>query len=267
MKHSIIKKISVITLITLFFSCNSTKTTNQTKPDIYDHQKENSTLQAQKEIDYANVDRESIVKLNEKKSFFEDFFSLGNKDDFVQYDTSTVFTKNAGGIKEKKITMVINTDNYSAGFGCNYMTNYYILTFDEDARNILKKSAEQYFSDFENKLLNRKNNKTYQAYGKIPYHLDWGTVASSTPNFGDGKGYCGYEFVNNSPYFTISNFPFPNGYFEEVLGNATRESLALKFYFTKAQLKQLIELLDNNIIYNKLVEQGIIYIPTQADEY
>ena len=120
------------------------------------------------------------------------------------------------GLKEKQATLVINTENYNAGFGSSYMAAYYIVTFDESAREKLIKSINNYLEDFENKRLQRNDKKTYQAYGKIPMHLDWGTVASSTPNNGSGQGYCGYEFEKGSPYFTISNFPFVNDYYEVV---------------------------------------------------
>ena len=98
-------------------------------------------------------------------------------------------------------------------------------------------------------------------------HLDWGTVASSTPNNGSGQGYCGYEFEKGSPYFTISNFPFVNDYYEVVKGSTTRESMGLKFYFTKSQAKQLAAFLSNEVIYKALTDAKVIFIPTQADEY
>ena len=258
-----------VLLSALLFSCSSTKQ-NQSSPDnYYDNETttQNSSDAEETKIDYNSVEKESIVNIKEKKNAFQDFFSFGNKDDFLKYDTSTLFTKGMSGLKEKQATLIINTENYNAGFGSSYMAAYYIVTFDESAREKVIKSINNYLEDFENKRLQRNGKKTYQAYGKIPMHLDWGTVASSTPNNGSGQGYCGYEFEKGSPYFTISNFPFANEFFEVVGDSTTRESMALKFYFTKSQAKQLAAFLSNEVIYKALTDAKVIFIPTQADEY
>jgi hypothetical protein len=258
-----------VLLSTLLFSCASTKQ-NQSSPDnYYDNVTTAQTPSDTEEhkIDYNSVEKDSIVNIKEKKNAFQDFFSFGNKDDFIQYDKSTLFTKGISGLKEKQATLVINTENYNAGFGSSYMAAYYIVTFDEAAREKVINSINNYLEDFENKRLNRKGKNTYQAYGKMPMHLDWGTLPNSTPNNGKGHGYCGYEFEKGSPYFTISNFPFINDHYEVVKGSTTRESMALKFYFTKSQAKQLAAFLTNDVIYKALNEAKVIYIPTQADEY
>ena len=106
-----------------------------------------------------------------------------------------------------------------------------------------------------------------KAYGKIKYRLDWGSISSSTPNHGEGEGTLGYEFVKGSPYFTISNYPFENDYYK-VAGDATsRESMQIRYYFTKAQAKQLVERTELDYIRNILSGTNEMPAPTEADEY
>ena len=114
----------------------------------------------------------------------------------------------------------------------------------------IAKAAQQYFDDFENKKLVDKKNIAKNAYGPINYKLNWGTFKSSTPNNGTGTGYLGYEFVKKQPYFIIWNYPFQNDYYEIVKDSTTRESAPVKFYFTRNQLKQLIDTLSEENLQN-----------------
>ena len=101
------------------------------------------------------------------------------------------------------------------GWGSYYLLAYYYIQFDDANRWKLLNAIDNYFSDFENKNLQRKGKDTERTYGKVSYRLDWGSVSSTTQNHGTGDGYMGYNFMKGSPYFTIKNFPFKNDHFDD----------------------------------------------------
>ena len=253
MKKTLLTSVFLISLTALFISCNSTKEV-QNAPDEY-ADLEQEKLQAinveKKENNSSPSKKVSATSNKKKKNFFQELFTFGNADEFLKYDETTVFAKELVGMKEKNAVIIARYDDGMAGFGS--YTN----------------AAEKYFSDFENKKLNRKGKHTDRTYGKINYRLNWGTISSSTPNYGFGDGYVGYEFVKNSPYFTISNFPFPNIYYERAGDATTRESPPVKYYFTKAQLRNLLEMISEDKIMENLYKNSEEYIavPTEVDEY
>ena len=79
----------------------------------------------------------------------------------------------------------------------------------------------------------------------------------------------GYEFINNSPYFSITMYPMHNNHWD-VVGDATSiESMSLKYYFTKAQALQFINYLEEDNITKLLYgySSDEYYIPQENDEY
>lgn len=196
------------------------------------------------------------------------FNTLGNKQDYVQYGNSSVFTKEFTGFKEQKLVSIIRTDNFMTGWGSINGGIYFYIQFDDEARKTLLNNINLYLSDFENKKLNSKGKNTDKIYGRVSYRLDWGTLNSSTPNYGSGIGTCGYVFLKNIPYFVIGNYPFKNEY-HEVAGEATdRESKKIMYYFTRSQLRKLAELLSDETIKEALLDvPTYVETPAELDEY
>ncbi len=179
-----------------------------------------------------------------KKTWAESFLTFGNRDDFITMEeVSSVTVKGIKGLAEQKVTYLLRVNTNLAGYGCNVMGAYYIIQFDEDARKALATAAQQYFADFENKKLSTNKKVAKSAYGPISYKLNWGSIKASTPNNGPAIGYCGYEFVKNQPYFILWNYPIPNEYFDPDNGTVSPESNSIKYYFTRNQLKKLIDIL------------------------
>lgn len=188
---------------------------------------------------------------SEGKSWVKSFLTFGNKDKYIPInETSKIITRDFKGLKEQDATYLLRVDSNLAGFGCPIMGAYFIAQFDDVARAKIAKAAEQYFNDFENKKLATKKNVSKNAYGSIEYKLNWGTLKSSTPNNGIGTGYLGYEFVKNQPYFIIWSYALKNDYYEIVGESTTRESAAVKFYFTRNQLKKLVDTLSEENLEN-----------------
>lgn len=252
----------------ILISCTSTKNQKDVPSDSYF---------AEGESEESNGDLIEINKKNEqnkttkkKKNAFESFFTFGNKDDFVYGDEFSVFTKGTvGGIKQKKADFMIAPEKLTAGFGSTYMAAYYILQFNQDSRQKFINSVNQYFSDFENKRLERKNSSTYKKYGKTDIHIDWGTIKSSTPNNADGVAYLGYEFVKKSPYFTITIYPLHNNHWDVVGDSTSVESMSLKYYFTKSQAMQLCSMLEDEKIASYVTgfSSDEFLTPEKNDEY
>lgn len=265
MKKTIIYS-CLLAVSAILISCGTTKEVQST-PDSY--VAEGETLPAIEENADVAAEPQQAKKAKKKKNAIEDFFTFGNKDDYIIYDNTTVFAKEITGMKEKNAKMAIRYDNYMAGFGSYNSGLFYFVQFDKENRQILAKAIESYLSDFENKRLQRKGKHTERAYGKINYRIDWGTISSSTPNNGQGEGYCGYEFHKGSPYFVISNYPFENNYYERSGGAANRESASLQYYFTRSQLKQLTDLLAEDVITKHIAENDYEFAagPATIDEY
>ncbi len=264
----IVKSIICASLFALMLSsCTSTKNQETVPIDDYDSQSEASDTDV-------NLNKTANQKVNtnkkNEKNAFEKFFTFGNKDDFVYGDEFSVFTPGTlGGIKQKKADFMIAPEKQTAGFGSSYMAAYYIVQMNEEARADFINAVNQYFSDFENKRLERKGRNTFKKYGSIDVHLDWGTISSSTPNNADGKAMIGYEFIKNSPYFSISMYPMHNNHWD-VVGDATSiESMSLKYYFTKAQALQFINSLEEDNIKKLLLgySSDEYFIPQENDEY
>ncbi len=77
----------------------------------------------------------------------------------------------------------------------------------------------------------------------------------------------GYEFIKGSPYFVLSNYAFSNDNYERIGDTTSRESLPLSFYFTRAQLREVLELISEDNVKKVVAEMNENYITTGADEY
>jgi len=259
---------TTILLTSVLTSCVSNKTT-QTAADTYELDSEAVKIEKSSDDEKPSKVKkpESQVQKRTTNDKLRDLVTFTNKEKFLRYDTTTLFTAELGGIKEKPAEILIRYQDRYTGWGSTYAAAYYMVLFDRDARKQLAQAAETYLSDFENKRLQRNGKHTERSYGRISYGLQWGATSSTTPCNGKGEGYVGYEFVKNSPYFTIRNYPFENEYFKRAGEATTRESMSLRYYFTRAQIKQLLELISEENIAAQLNDAHFYLEPTTADEY
>ncbi len=242
--------IFILSLALLLSSCVSNKA-NTIQPDSLDEE-DKIDLPVQKN---QKNNKSRYNTKAEKKTFFEEVFTYGNKNDFVSNDVTSVFTHGVGaGIYQQKATILINPELGTAGFGSIYLASYYILQYTPENYEKLSNAYERYLDDFENKRLNRKEKNSRTKYGSMDVHLDWGSIKTSTPNRGDGKAYIGYEFVKKSPYFTITIYPVANDYYVESNGASSRESLMVKYAFTKAQMKDLLNMTSEEAVNKFMIK-------------
>lgn len=198
-------------------------------------------------------------------------FVWGNTEKFIVTEEFNLFSPNALlKYKQKPAYVTIEPKEHTAGFGSAYMLSYYILMFEPDGMEKYQKAVDNYLHDFEAKKLIRKSSKTYKKYGSVKIKEYWGTIKSSTPNYGYPRCFFGYEFYEGSPYFMISVPKVTNEIYLNFNPKAEKESNTIKYYFTKAQAKKLAEYLNTEytepVIANHNLELtgGVIQ---DADEY
>lgn len=266
MKKTILRTFAVsIISMSLLISCASKQPQEAVVADSYDSDEgavklETNTTQKTKK----KTNNKNAYALPNNKNALESFFTFGNKDDIVIFDQSSVFTEKIGsGIKQQTSNIILNAkDTRQCGFGSAYMAAYYIFLIDSDNKEKITNAYNSYLSDFENKRLNRKDKKSLKAYGEITANYKWGSISMSTPNHGTGKAQLGYEFYKGSPYFVISNYPIKNDYYDVVQDATSPESMRLKFYFTKAQIKDFLEKVSDDKI-NAVIRS---YYPESFEE-
>lgn len=199
------------------------------------------------DIDKADsYDDSKPVSKKQKRGFLTALLSL---DKFVEYDYTTFYTSSVSGkLKKTDASTVIRSKDKWVGFGSQYMTAYYYITMDQKARQTLKNAVDQYFYDFENKKLIRKSNKTTNIYGSATIRADWGVLKKSVPYTGTGPAQFGYKFKDKSPYFTITINPVITDQRRAGDNTALEASARVVYYFTKAQAKALVDLLDEELL-------------------
>lgn len=253
MKKQLFKTLLCITIIPAFFSCASSKNMKKAENDDYSDTISTFTVaEAESETEIADNEEETDNRITEetlkaqtkKKGYFDDLFKYGNKGEYASLGETSIFTRSiTGSITQKKNIALVNIENATAGYGSNYLSNYYIIQMNKDSRQKLREAYDKYLKDFENKKLNRKGKNTYKTYGSMEIRADWGTLSNSTPNYGNANAYLGYTFVKNSPYFTIHSFPMENKFYDPNTDAVAKESLNLTYYFTKAQMKELLDMI------------------------
>ena len=277
MKITKITKTTILStaILMMFTACQSTaKEKNIIQADNYSESaEENESLELPEIVKPAEEEtseitaEEAIKSARKKTNFLQEMVTLGNKNEVMICDQTSLFTLGISGKPaQKEAVIALNLKDGTAGFGSQYLAAYYFVQMDESARKKLAKAVDNYISDFENKRLNRKEKNSYKKYGSMTVKLHWGSLKGSTPNYGSGKMSIGYTFEKSSPYFTLSAFPVQNDYYEYAGESTTRESMSVKYYFTKAQARDLVTMLsDENLSQYLGLTKKIV--PVEADEY
>lgn len=187
-------------------------------------------------------------KKNTKKNSnaFLDFFKATNNH-IVFCDETEITVPNALG-KFKKQTgcfVCLNNDNY-AGFCSPTAASYTYVFFNERTQKEFVNAGKSYFKDFENKKLDRKNISSERKYGnKYKTKIMWGPNKNQAKSSGVTDAWFGYKFKDKSPYFVITLPVTLNEKYDSITDSLPRESVYTQFFFTKAQLKSLIDFIEN----------------------
>ncbi|MCQ2241019.1 hypothetical protein [Treponema sp.] len=134
------------------------------------------------------------------------------------------------------------------------------LRFDKDARDALRSAYEQYLVDYEGKKL-KKSKKFVDAYGVARTKIVWKMLSDSAT--AHPKAYFGYCFVGKSPYFCIR---IKQTEAEQKKGDIVVRHLGFMMYFTRAQLKDLLDCMDESEI-QKTYSAATAVLELPEDDY
>lgn len=133
-------------------------------------------------------------------------------------------------------TVKLYSEDGSVGFYYkNELATKESIRFDKDGRDAIRKAYELYLQDYEGKKL-KKSKKFVEAYGAARAKIVWKLISDSATVH--PKVVFGYCFVGKSPYFCMKIL---QAQAEEKKGDVVVTHAPVRIYFTRAQLKELLE--------------------------
>ena len=111
-------------------------------------------------------------------------------------------------------------------------------------------ALEQYNADYEERNLDTKNRRTIRNYSVVEGYLYWQMASFTVQAKANVNVEIGYQFRDNSPYFSIHQREAE--YKEEMTRDHNRTSTAITMYFTRAQAAELAALFDQSFLQTML---------------
>lgn len=269
MKLTLSKKI--FSLVAISFISFGTVFAQESESDEYEPAQVITEADDYTEIKEAADSKNSKQTKDKKKKSehpVKDFFF--GKEKYIYFDEMPLSTGTIGfSIKNRLAQTILNPETEMAGVQTYFQSAYFNILFDEKNRAYIADAVQKYLSDFENHKLERgKYMKTRKIYGnKGKCYVEWGTIKMMMDAYTHTTFTVGYEFkkVNDkeSPYFCIIIRAGDNE--NEHMGtNTTKGTTEVELYFTKAQARQLADLLGRESIKGQLNEY---YNIKASDEY
>ena len=116
-----------------FISCASSKT-SQTQADVYETEEDLEAIPLESKAPKNDKKKTSQTNKNSSgnraKDFFQDLVTFTNKDKFLRYDATSLFTPELTGIKERSAQVLIRMEDQWVGWGSPYQAAYYMVVFD-----------------------------------------------------------------------------------------------------------------------------------------
>ncbi len=233
----------------LLFSCSSTKQRQIASDSYNDTPTELPQVSASADTDSALTEKDPYneKKIKGKKTFTQQLFGT---EKYIKIDSSSLFVSNTfGQVQQRSIDLIYKPQTDLAGFMVRYDTSLYNFYMAQEDRRQLIEAVNKYLSDFEEKKLIRKTGKTVKIYGEVNAYEEFGIVEIMMPNISKPEAYLGYRFLGKSPYFCIKVRPAPN--IAENLGSdKVSKSIEQCYYFTKAQVQELVHFLSDENVTN-----------------
>lgn len=196
----------------------------------------------EKEQPKAEIKKSKSKKEKKSDGFFDGFFTPKQKK-YHFYETIPLSTGTIGfKIKPREAELFLIPETSKIGIQVYYQTSYFDIIFDQKDVAFIQDAFSKYLQDFDQKkLIRKKSQKTRRMYGaKGKCRVEWGTIKSMMNNYGDTNYHLGYEFKDNSPYFTIIVKDAKN-IATDLGSNVSEKSVEIQLYFTKAQVKTLLD--------------------------
>ena len=109
----------------------------------------------------------------------------------------------------------------------------------------------QYNSEYNERTLTVQNRKNIRVYGNVGGYLYWQMYRFTVQAKSSVKVELGYQFRDNSPYFSIHQREAE--FKEEMTRDHDRTSPAITMYFTRAQASILAEMFDQETLQQALL--------------
>lgn len=245
------KKSAFIFIISVLISLLSCKST-QIKGDTYDSEeavpiKIEGTQRKTSKPNIDEIDPYNEDKIRGDRKFFE---QLLNAEKYEKITNSSLYVKSViGSMSDRKITLIYKPGTDMAGFLVRYDTSLYTFYMAKQDRALFINAVEKYFSDFENKTLERKGKrKTEMAYGNATCFQEFGIVEAMMNDYAKPKATLGYSFSNGSPFFVLTVKSAKN-LNKDRSQDEISQTIEQKYYFTKEQAKTFADFMsDENVL-------------------
>jgi len=160
--------------------------------------------------------------------------------------TDAYFTKiiSLGGLNKDDITVHYYPADDAVGLEYSIQLVQCCLFLDDTGRAAFINALERYKEEFEQRVLVQKKKRTREAYGSVEGFLAWKRTKISVQASGSLKVYFGYQFKENSPYFTITQMEA--SYDDPQSRTRSQNSQITEIYFTRAQADKLAALFNED---------------------
>lgn len=191
---------------------------------------------------------------------------IADADPFQIASTPIMFTRifsSQLAQRDVPLTFIPRTNEVYLQFSHETLVNRQF--WDRNNREKLISAVTQYLKDFDERRLNRNARNSDRAYGVLSGKLEWGqfafAITMNSRSF--PQIHVGYQFVGNTPYFTITQRDA-----EDTLNGDSRRSLRMTLFFTRAQAAELASFFDQDFILGALEEQGVqLFQESERDVY
>ncbi|GHT52831.1 hypothetical protein FACS1894106_2390 [Spirochaetia bacterium] len=175
----------------------------------------------------------------------------------------------SSSLEKREVDVWFNPRTDSVYLQFRYQTINFRQIWDKSNRLQFVTALENYKKDYEAKNLNLKSSRARRAYGTLTGSIEWGQFSSAYLMNAEARPYIqmGYQFRQNSPYFTV---------YQEAAESLTnlgddvkKTSLGITTYFTRAQAEELAKLFDQQYLLSfigRRADPGAA-IPVQEDDY
>jgi len=126
-------------------------------------------------------------------------------------------------------------------------------------------ALEQYNTDYNARTLITKNRKTIRQYNTVEGYLYWQMYRFTVQAKANMKVEIGYQFRDNSPYFSIHQRE--TEYKEDMSRDNNRTSPAITMFYTRAQAAELAAIFDQASLQNALSSSTGVIEESDTDNY
>ena len=153
-----------------------------------------------------------------------------------------------GNLKKQDITFTYypEDDALCLEYRHNLTISYYQF-WNRSSRIAFINSLEKYKYDYlQRDLTAKKKKQTKRQYATEPSFLAWETSRYSMFGYGWSNYEIGYQFMNNAPYFTITQREAQNE--EPVTKSDNYQSETVVLYFTRAQAEDVAAIFNQSYL-------------------